>query len=148
MSDELAHLDIAEDEIASEEDFRVKRDDAGDTLPIKSKIPGRDKYIVHYPATNGHGNEYLPEDYNLAQMTPPQIAGFLNELLVRPDFGELTADDIESGDFYAFCDAETLVQIIADESGYDILKAQAMEMMSGKNSEMLTDLAEQNSTTR
>jgi hypothetical protein len=131
----LDHLDIEEGEIATEDDFKVKRDENGDLLPVKTKVPGRDKYVVHYPISNGVGNKYLPDDYDLTKMSSAQIAGLLNDVLVRPDM-DVSEDDVESGDFYAFADAQTLVSIIADKSGYDILKAQTMEMIQG-NEEIL-----------
>jgi len=80
-------------------------------------------------------------------MTNEQKAGLINENLIRPDFGELDADDIEDGDWKEFLDPETIVQIMADISGYDVLKAQTMEMVQG-NEEMLGELTEATSTER
>jgi hypothetical protein len=80
-------------------------------------------------------------------MSSAQIAELLNRVLVRPDI-DVSEDDVEDGDFYAFADAETLVSIIADKSGYDILKAQTMEMVQGNEDLAATLTDEATSTER
>ena len=158
----LDHLNLNENQIAEKDDFKVKRDEDGEVLPTETPVPGWNKYIVHFPAERGKANKYLPRDYNLARMQPNQIAGFLSTFLIRPDPFEfsdkdrgdytaeeieelreegeiLTGDDVDDGDWYAFADPETLVQIILDESGYDIMKAQMAETLGG-NSQMTDEV--------
>lgn len=52
-------------EIAAPEDFKVQRDDGGDLLPVKQKIPGTEKAVLVIPLHSGAVNEYeavLEED--------------------------------------------------------------------------------------
>jgi hypothetical protein len=70
----------------------------------------------------------MPPDLAPQSMSPEQKATILNEFLLKPDFGELTGDDIEE-DFLGFADADVLVKTILDGSGYEVLEAQGAKMM-------------------
>jgi hypothetical protein len=148
MSDEIPAVDTEDVEIASEDDFRVQRDDDGELLPVKSRIEGMEKYIVHYPMTRGQANEFLPENAKaLELMSDAQIAALINECLIKPDFGTLTADDIDSDDWKAFLDPATIVETIADASGYGTVRAQnakmTAEMLENTDEGKLEKLGEQ-----
>jgi hypothetical protein len=121
-------LGLDEDEVASEDDFRVQRDSDGELLPVATEVVGMDKKIVHKPMTRGDVDEYMPPDLAPQSMSPEQKATILNEFLLKPDFGELTGDDIEE-DFLGFADADVLVKTILDGSGYEVLEAQGAKMM-------------------
>ena len=127
---DLEELGISEDRVATKEDLQVQRDEDGELLPVVTPIPGMDKSVVHYPITRGGRNELIPSSMQLDQMTNAQMAKLLREYCIRPDFSDIEPEDVNDDDWKAFVDAETIVEVICEGSGYRVVEAQASRRMA------------------
>lgn len=103
-------------EIADANDiFFAQRDDDGEPMPVKQRVPGRNQAVRTIPPTEGFYNEYLnpaPKDDN-AKAAEMMTEGF-------PDL-DVTEDDIENGMLmFGF---ETAVTVLKRAGGYDMYSA-------------------------
>jgi len=149
--------EVDADAIAVEEDFKHKRGDDGEILPVWQTLPGGQKYVLVRPLTQGEANEYLPEDGNILDLDDPQIVTLLDEFYVQPNFDGLDlkdrhidehrkgaySDDNPLDDFGAY-GVSPLLMAIANASNFDVFKG-----MLADNAEMVraAEEIEGNSTT-
>lgn len=149
-------VDVEADEIADPGDFKVKRDEQGKLIPTVGEVPGRGDKVIHLPMESGAVDRYFGNYLSAEVLSSSQKAEILNLYLVDPvldeshdsrlydyhvirdmtpedlreipDEDKLTADDIDE-DFLGFADADVLVEIVMNGSGYDITRAQNMAVM-------------------
>jgi len=127
--------------IASEEDFKVKRDpDDDQPLPVWEKVPGKDKYVEVVPARQGDAEKWLPESGDPNDMSDREMVEVINRFFATPDFDlDPRNAEEELEDFLAF-GVTPLIVAWYNASGFEMSRGMVMD-----NAELL-ELVEGNTS--
>lgn len=129
MTDRTTRLADGEDddlEIASPEDYEVQRNDEGDILPVKQRIPGTDDALLVKPMPPGAFNEWKSVLEGQDEDTEKQ-AEVMREWIVEGPGADATAEYVEDqlrGGVVA-----GLLKAIRNAAGYEVLKGNREEEM-------------------
>lgn len=138
-------------EIAHEEDFGIARNDDGELLPVKQRIPGTDKAIECIPVASGPRQEY-GDVFDGADPDADRVAELFDEHIVEGIGADATAEDIEGKDGIPYGLVSGLVQALKNSSGEDVFLAveeqrneelaQQMDLLDRVGEERVETLAE------
>lgn len=130
MSDRKSRLADGEDddlEIAAPEDFEVQRDDDGEILPVRQRVPGTDKAIAVRPLPPGAFAEWLPVLQGDDEDSEKQ-AEVMREFVTAPEeIATADASFVEEGMRGGWLSG--VLQAIRNSSGYEVFREVRQERM-------------------
>jgi hypothetical protein len=126
----MTNLNDGDDlDIAHEKDFGVQRDEDGELLPVKQRIPGTDKAIKCQPLTGGAVDEYAA--VLEGQSTDAErVADLLRSHIVEGIGADATPEKVEHE--YPGYLVPGLIQALKNSSGHDVF----VEVQAQRNEEI------------
>lgn len=98
---------MADDDVPSVEDLKVKRNGDGEVEPVLAESPQTGRSYWIRPVTYGDSLGYEDPFESPVNYSPEEKAKLIREHIVEPDLGDVTAEDLQ-----AEFDAQTVNDLV------------------------------------